>query len=113
MAENLWQLERRLWSGGADIYRQNLHRYCLMVFAPPAGVMTREMIIRSVESAPRWKDVAITNENVVMPRGDVAVLGYDVWARREGGDPYSAVCSSTWLEEGGLWMLIQHQQAAV
>lgn len=109
--DHLWTLENRLWSGGADIYRQNLHRDCLMAFAHPAGVMTYDAIIKAISIAPRWRDVAITERVTMTPREDVAVLGYRVWASREASDAYAAICSSTWLDEGGLWRLVQHQQS--
>lgn len=112
MEEMLWQLERRLWSGGADVYRQNLHRQCLMAFPAPTGVMGRDDVIKAIAAAPRWRDVAITAGQVVMPRDDVAVLAYQAWAKREDRTSYAATCSSTWIEEGGLWRLIQHHQTA-
>lgn len=44
---------------------------------------------------------------------DVVVLGYAAEARREGGEPYRCVCTSTWRADDGGWKLVQHQQTLV
>ena len=109
--ERLWNLERAFWTGGAEVYRSELAVDTVMVFPPPAGVMRRQATIESIEAAPRWREVAFDDGQVVAPAPDVTVLVYDATASRDGdSSPYRARCSSTWVRAAGEWKLAAHQQ---
>ena len=110
MDEELWDLERRFWTEGSEHYCAALHPESVMVFVEPAGILSGDEIIEQVEAADRWRDVEMTERTLTRPSPDVAVLAYRATARREGTDPYSCGCSSTYLRDGGEWKLVQHQQ---
>lgn len=108
--EQLWALEERFWTGGADYYCSVLHPECLMVFAEPAGILAGDEIVEGLEQAERWIGVEMTDRLTIRPGDDAAVLAYRAEARRETGEPYRCNCSSTYLRDGERWRLVQHQQ---
>lgn len=109
----VWKLERSLWLDGVDAYRAHLADPCVMVFGP-TGISGREDILRSIEQAPRWREVTFTRDTLITPGDTVAiVIAYRAEALRDGADAYRALCSSTWLVLDGELKLAQHQQTPV
>jgi hypothetical protein len=106
--DGLWKTEERFWTGGVDVYEENLDAGCIMALPPPAGIMRREAILRSIADAPRWTAVEIGDRQRSSPAANVAVLAYRARARRDGG--YEAVCSSVYVSRNGRWRMVQHQQ---
>lgn len=109
---DLWSLERRLWTEGVDAYERLLATACTMVFCP-TGIMHRDAIIESMKLAPRWSDVGFSSETETAHGQGVTVLAYRAAARRDGGQPYEALCTSTYIFQGGEWRIVQHQQTPV
>jgi hypothetical protein len=106
-----WTREQRLWLKGADTYRALLDEDCIMAFPAPVGLMQgRETIVASLEGAPRWESVTMTEKTSTRPGGTSLVLGYRAEARRTEGQAYIAYCTSTYRAIGIDWKLIQHQQ---
>jgi hypothetical protein len=108
--DDIWQIERMLWTGGEDHYRATLDPGCVMAFPAPAGIISGPQIIESVKGNPRWSAVTISEMHASRPSGDVVVLGYRAEATREGAAAYSAYCTSSYRTAGDRWLLIQHQQ---
>ncbi|WP_164738245.1 nuclear transport factor 2 family protein [Frigidibacter oleivorans] len=108
MDSPLWPLEDSLWTGGPAAYRRLMHPMCLMAF-PGAGLMMGEDILAAVEAAPRWREVAIEGRRLAETDG-MAVLGYLATALRDSGDPWRVCCTSTWVQRGTDWQIVQHQQ---
>jgi len=109
----LWDLELDLWLGGAEVYARTLDPGCLAAL-PGVGLLTgAPAILTSLEGAPRWDDVEITERQLGRPTEDVAVLAYRAEGRREGAEPYRALCTSTYRRDGARWRLFQHQQTPV
>ena len=77
----------------------------------PGGLrMTdRAAIVASMGGAP-WASYRIEEPQVHALGEDVAVVTYGVVAQREGGPPYSALISSTYVHRAGGWRLALHQQ---
>jgi hypothetical protein len=109
--DDLWQIERRLWLEGVEAYREHMSETCLMVFGP-MGIMRGEQILKTLEGAPRWAELRISDETTAAPSSDVRVLAYKADAERAGAEPYHAYCSSTYVKGGRGWQLVQHQQTA-
>jgi hypothetical protein len=106
----LWAIEERLWLRGADVFAAILDPECLMVFAPPVGILAGERIVASLAGAPRWTQIDMTERMVAQPAADLTVLAYRAEGRRGDVDPYRAFCTSTYRRDGDAWRLVQHQQ---
>lgn len=106
-------MEREGWEAlvagnGATYYRRHLTPNALMAFT--FGVLTREATIEAMESAPPWESFEMIDVRVVELGPDSGIVVYSVRAQRPGEEPYSAVISSTFVRDGGGWMLAFHQQ---
>jgi len=113
LADNsLWKIEEQLWTGGADVYASRLDPACLMAFPSPTGILKdRETILQSLNGAPRWTEVEMSDRILARPRESIAVLAYHAKARRPGENAaYTAICTSTYVAREGGWRLVQHQQ---
>lgn len=110
LSEDLWTLEHRFWLEGAPLYRERLTTDSAMVFAG-MGIMDRAAIIESIANGPRWRDVTLADRHDIRRNG-LAILAYSATARREDGEPYRALCSSTYIDQNDTWMLVFHQQTA-
>jgi len=106
--DHLWDLERRFWLEGPQHYRAAMDPACVMVF--PSGVLRAEAILDSLMGAPRWESVAMVERALARPADELAVLAYRAMAVREGAEPHTAWCSSTYRRDGPRWRLVQHQQ---
>lgn len=104
-----WQIEERFWLEGSSVYDTLLDPECLMAF-PGMGVMRAADVLNSLKNAPRWSTVEITGRTIGRPGDEVLVLGYKAEGRREGAEPYLALCTSTYRRDSGAWKLVQHQQ---
>jgi len=108
--QDLLNLERQFWKGDADFYRRNLTDKAVMVFPEPAGVLTREKILETIASSPRWADVRIDDARVVELTRETALVTYKATARREGDrNDYVALVSSVYVNRDGAWTLAFHQ----
>ncbi len=105
----LWDLEERFWLDGAETFRKKMSDDAVMVFPYPAGIMQGSAIIDGLKSAPRWRSVLMA-DRVFRRRGDTALLAYKASAEREDAPLTQMLCASTYLNDGGEWRLISHQQ---
>ena len=105
-----WEVERKLWLGGPEAFRAWVAADCLMVFPEPAGILTGPAILDGLAAAPRWQRLEILTPALRRGGDSVAVLAYRAEAARPAGEPYHALCSSTYVREAGAWWLVQHQQ---
>ena len=109
--DDVWKLEERLWLDGAQSYDRLLDEQCLMAFPSPVGLLQGDDIARSLEGAPRWTDVAMSQRKQCRPDLDTVTIGYRAKGRRSGSPVYAAYCTSTYRRRAGAWKLIQHQQS--
>lgn len=108
--EDLLAIEEKLWTGGADEYLDALDEECLVAFTHMSGVANREEIARTLTEAERWRDLEIDVEGLVQPSDDVAIMTYRASAVRGEKDRYAALVSSGYVNRGGSWKMIFHQQ---
>lgn len=47
------------------------------------------------------------------PSDDVAIIAYKAHAIRDSGEPYEAICTSSYVCVDGYWWLTHHQQTPV
>ncbi len=108
--ENLWELEKRFWTEGADFYEGRLAADAVMVFPFPAGILRGDAIIDGLAGEPRWQTVEMSDQHI-RREGVTASLAYLAKAWRDNDDPpYEALCASTYLLDGDDWRLMVHQQ---
>ena len=107
-----WDLELRLWLEGADAFADSMAHEAIMAFGP-TGILANGEIVESLRSAPRWSEIDMTEKMQSRPLAGVSVLGYRARARRDGAEPYEALCTSTYVLVDGYWWIIQHQQTPI
>jgi hypothetical protein len=107
--DDLFAMERKLWSGGKAEYQRTLDDKCLIAFTAMAGVSSRDEIADQA-GANRWQDLKITDEGFLQPTDDVALLTYHASAAQTKGEPYEARVSSGYVRRNGGWKMMFHQQ---
>ena len=110
LEDQLYEIERQFWTGGADTYRAHVDELCLTVFSEMAGLLEREQIARSAGEGGRWRDVAMTRKGMIHPARTVAIISYEATARRGDGTPYHALASTAYVRRGADWKMAFHQQ---
>jgi hypothetical protein len=114
MADNdeLWALEERFWTGGADSARKLTAQGAVVVVPYPAGILQGDALWKDEAAIQRWRSV-VFSDRVLTRKDDIAVLAYRVSAEREGAAIYEALCASTYLHDNGDWLRMSHQQTPV
>lgn len=118
LRQTLWAIEEQAWQAlsagsAAQFYGRYLAPQAAMVF--PSGVLTREQILSSLESAPPWASYRIDDAHVIILTDDSAVLTYTARAQRTGDTPYQARMTTVFVRDpaGGDWMTAFHQQTPI
>jgi hypothetical protein len=107
--DDIWTLEERLWTGGAEVYARHMHPACVMTL-PSVGILRGSAIADSVCDAPRWRDIEMTDRTLDRPDEGVAVLAYRASGSAAHGTRYVATCASVYLRVFGEWLLAYHGQ---
>lgn len=110
--DDLWALEERFWTEGADSARHMTAKDAVFVFPFPTGIIQGDSICRESSVAQRWRSVVFT-ERYFKQVKDVAILAYHVSAERGDIPIYEALCTSSYLKDDGKWLRISHQQTPV
>ncbi len=110
--DDLWALEERFWTEGADSARHMTAKDAVFVFPYPAGILQGDSLWRESSIAQRWRSVVMT-ERYFKREKDVAVLAYRVSSERGDIPIYEALCTSSYLQDDGKWLRIAHQQTPV
>jgi hypothetical protein len=109
---DLWDMEERFWTEGADSARHMTAKDAVFVFPYPAGILRGDAPWREADVAQRWRSVVMSERHVSV-RGNIAVLAYRVSAERNNVPIYEALCTSTYLNDDGKWLRLAHQQTPV
>lgn len=107
MAHPVWQEEEIMWTGAAGERSRRLDGAVLMLFGP-TGIIGRSRATALMADAPPWTRATLSDRHAI-ETDDVVVLAYRVEAWR-GETRYLALCSSTWVQRGAAWRMVQHQQ---
>jgi hypothetical protein len=110
--DELWALEERFWTEGADSARNMTAKGAVSIFPYPSGILQGDSLWRDHNVARRWRSVFLT-ERYFKQEEDVAVLAYHVSAERSDIPIYEALCTSSYLKDDGKWVRIAHQQTPV
>ena len=113
--ERLLEVERKLWTNDAVLYRDSLVEEALLVF-PETGVITRDVAVEAIlqENAEgrRWGEVHFDEVRCLLLSEDTALLSYRVAARWEHEEhAMVALASSVYVRRGNGWKLAFHQQS--
>jgi hypothetical protein len=103
-------IEKALWNGGPDAYRDHLDDQCLVAFTDMAGLVTKASIADMAEDG-RWSDVTIEPKGFLEMTDETALLTYHCAAKRKNGDMYRALVSSGYVKRPEGWKLAFHTQA--
>ncbi len=105
----LWDMEERFWTQGADSARSMTAKGAVFVFPYPSGILQGDALWREADVAQRWRTVKM-DERCVTRKNAIAVLTYVVSAERAGQPIYNALCSSSYVLDDGHWLRLTHQQ---
>jgi Domain of unknown function (DUF4440) len=107
----LLELESAFWESAGDsgFCRENFAEDGVM--ALPDGLMTKAQVLSAMEEATPWSRFTIDDLRFVDVGDDVTALVYTADAGRDGPDDgYRAAISSVYVNRGGNWRLVLHQQ---
>ena len=108
--KRVWALERSLWTGGPDRYRELVDEDCLMVLPTPPHIFSGEQAIEAVANTPVWHDAELSEQRVSRPQDGLIVIAYHIKVSHDN-EAYSAHCTSTYRRLGHEdWQVVQHQQ---
>ena len=109
--QRVWEFEESLWTADAEHYAASIDDACLMVLPKPPYVMSGRQAIDAVAATPRWSRVELSERQVARPQEGLIVVAYRADASIDGGDDYTAHCTSTYRRLGHEdWKVVQHQQ---
>lgn len=107
--DELWVLEERFWTEGAESARHMTAKNAVFIFPYPVGILQGDKLWREKEVAQRWRSI-VMSERVISRNDAIAVLAYHVSAERSGVPVYEALCTSTYLKDDNKWLRMAHQQ---
>jgi hypothetical protein len=114
LVDQLLEIDKQLWTEGAELYQRHVDDECLVAFGEHASVMTRDEVAATVGNGPRWEEPQIQVRGLVEPKKGFAVLTYEATARRaDDNAPYVALVSSGYVKRGRSWKLAFHQQTPI
>jgi hypothetical protein len=111
--EELLEIETGFWHavGNPEYYREHMADSGIAVFGEPYGVMRKADALRAAGEAPElWRNIRIEEPRVQELDENVVLFVYKGSAEQDGR-PYSAYCSSVYVNRGGVWQLALHQQS--
>lgn len=108
--EELLPIEKSLWTGGPDAYREHVDETCLLAFTEMARVSSRDEVVATVADEPRWQELEIDVQGLVQPTPDVAIFTYRASAVRGDDERYRALVGSGYVRRDDGWKLMYHQQ---
>lgn len=108
--EELLPIEKSLWTGGPNAYREHVDEACLLAFTKMARVSSRDEVVATVAHGPRWRELEIDVQGLIQPASDVAIFTYRASAVRGDDERYRALVGSGYVRRDDGWKLIYHQQ---
>lgn len=115
-AADIYRIEEGFWLSGKEHFLAHLDEQCLLAF-PQAGEMhgvsTREEVAATASIPDRWRDLQLTNRQLLQPVPDVVILSYRADVRRADGQPYSALIGSAYVRRPDGWKLTFHQHSPI
>ena len=113
LEEKSWQALASAEEGAArKFYSDLLTDDTMVVFPGGVRIKGKAKILESFAAQP-WETFQFEDQHVLELLEKVVAVVYQVTARREGNDPYTALISSVYTHDGDRWKLALHQQTPV
>ena len=107
----LLEIERALGGGSGDDYREHLADDAVVVV--PGAAISREQCAMAIDSTPGWDEFTISDDRLIQPNADTAILTYR-WRSTRADFTYESLMSSVYARQpDGAWKLVLHQQTPV
>ncbi|MER9069270.1 hypothetical protein NKH84_22320 [Mesorhizobium sp. M0902] len=106
----LLDIERGFWSGGADYFKANADTDCLVAFPQMARVMSNTDLAATATDPNRWRDLDIDLKGIIEPGSDIVMLTYEARATRRDGEAYAALVSTGYVHRVNGWKMMFHAQ---
>ena len=117
LEDELFELEEGFWLGDQAFFREHLDDRCLLAFPQMDemhGVKSRDEVAATASTQPgRWRDLKISNRQLVRPAEGVAIISYRADVKRFDGEPYAALIGSAYARRADGWKLAFHQHSPV
>ena len=117
VGDELFELEEGFWLGDQAFFREHLDDRCLLAFPQMGemhGVKSRDEVAATASTQPgRWRDLKISNRQLVRPAEGVAIISYRADVKRLDGEPYAALIGSAYARRADGWKLAFHQHSPV
>lgn len=114
LSKELGKLEFGFWRGTRNYYDEHLADESVGVYPEPAGMLSRDEILQSIDDGARWEQVELEDMTMTEPAPGVAMLTYHATASRAGSDqPYRALVGSVYVKQGDAWKLAFNQQTPI
>jgi hypothetical protein len=110
--QDLWRLEEAFWTSGRDSARATTAAGAIVIYPYPLGILQGDAALAHLPADTGWRLIEMA-ERSVSRQGAVAVLAYRVRAQKDDTPVLDALCASTWLNDGGRWLRLSHQQTPV
>ncbi|RYD45608.1 MAG: hypothetical protein EOP63_00630 [Sphingomonadales bacterium] len=114
LEEQLFEIERGFWSQGADYFAAHLDERCLLAFPQSGemhGLFSRDEVAATATSANRWRDLEMSDRQLLKLSNDVAMISYKADVTRADGVAYSALIASAYVRRSDAWLLASHQHS--
>lgn len=108
LEEQGWRALSTEGDAGRKFYASVLRQDAVMLFPGDMRIEGRERILESLGAQP-WQSFQIQSPRVISLTEGAVTVTYKVTAQREGGEPYVALISSTYVRNK-TWQLVVHQQ---
>src|SRR5687768_9354812 len=116
LQDELLEIEDGFWLKGRDHFLEHLDRQCLLAFPQMGemhGVFSRNEVAETATTPGRWRDLEVSNRQLLQPTTDLAIISYRADVVRGDGEPYAALVSSGYVRREGGWKLAFHQHSPV
>lgn len=116
LQDELFEIEEGFWLKGEDHFLTYVDERCLLAFPQMGemhGVHSRERVAATATTQNRWRDLKISDRQLLEPTDDVALISYRADVTRADGEPYAALVSSAYAKRDDGWKLAFHQHSPV
>lgn len=116
LEEQLFRIECGFWIEGADYFAAHLDERCLLAFPQSGemhGLFSREEVAATATSANRWRDLEMSDRQLLKLSDDAAIISYKADVTRADGVAYSALIGSAYVRRSDSWLLASHQHSPI
>lgn len=116
LADDLYRIEEGFWRGGRDHFLAHVDATCLLAFPQMPemhGVHSRAEVAETASDPARWRELSMTDRQLVQPGAEVAIISYRADAVGREGQGYSALIGSAYVRRDDGWKLTFHQHSPV